>query len=602
MTDRGKPKSPNEKSESDRSSGGSSGEESSKRSRKRSGQRSGARSNTGAKKNAKKAGKKNAKKSSQRGSNGQSKSDRSDPKGEAKSNSRRRSGDRRRRNRRKKKPLATVGATAPIGGAPWWYELVLSTTRSQIVDPARSIYVNRTLRFDSIEAVGFDFDHTLAVYNCENLDSLAMQLVIDRLIKYEDIPKQFFDHIPDASFARKGLLVDKVKGTVVKSDRYGHVTHAYRGGAKLSSKEKRELYGEMDVIPHVTEGDRFVQADTAFAAPEVLIFSSVAPHLDEAELKAFWKKVREHTDHVHRDGSLKSVITANPFDYVVPDVHTISMLRALKEGGKKVFLLTNSEWEYTRAMMNPALGLSDDPNDLAWTDLFDLVVAEGRKPSYFSSKKRRDPRVIDLPGGSTHEPRILAGGSIADLEARFGATGPEFLYVGDHIYADMISSKRQNSWRTMLVIPELEDELQVQGMLPGIVAQLKQTDDLRFATERDVMRWKAIEHALSKVEDPDRAELLREIRLDCGSYRLQATRTLREFIRQREKLRAKLSNATNSYWGSLFRAGNELTYYGRQLEDFACIYASRATSLLYYPPDHYFRSSMDYLPHELEQL
>ena len=60
------------------------------------------------------------------------------------------------------------------------------------------------------------------------------------------------------------------------------------------------------------------------------------------------------------------------------------------------------------------------------------------------------------------------------------------------------------------------------------------------------------------------------------------------------------SQATNAHWGSLFRAGNELTYYGRQLEDFACTYTARATNLCFYPARHYFRSAMDYLPHELE--
>jgi len=84
--------------------------------------------------------------------------------------------------------------------------------------------------------------------------------------------------------------------------------------------------------------------------------------------------------------------------------------------------------------------------------------------------------------------------------------------------------------------------------------------------------------------------------------RKKAVMTLKEHIRQRESLRARLSKATNIYWGSLFRAGSELTYYGRQLEDYACTYTSRATNLCFYPPKHYFRSAMDYLPHELESM
>ena len=56
----------------------------------------------------------------------------------------------------------------------------------------------------------------------------------------------------------------------------------------------------------------------------------------------------------------------------------------------------------------------------------------------------------------------------------------------------------------------------------------------------------------------------------------------------------------NRYWGSLFRAANELTYYGKQTKDFAFTYTGRATNLALYASDHYFRSAMDYMPHELE--
>ena len=36
------------------------------------------------------------------------------------------------------------------------------------------------------------------------------------------------------------------------------------------------------------------------------------------------------------------------------------------------------------------------------------------------------------------------------------------LYVGDHIYGDILRSKKTLGWRTMLVVPELETELEIQ--------------------------------------------------------------------------------------------------------------------------------------------
>ena len=38
----------------------------------------------------------------------------------------------------------------------------------------------------------------------------------------------------------------------------------------------------------------------------------------------------------------------------------------------------------------------------------------------------------------------------------------QVLYVGDHIYGDILRSKKTLGWRTMLVVPELETELEIQ--------------------------------------------------------------------------------------------------------------------------------------------
>lgn len=38
----------------------------------------------------------------------------------------------------------------------------------------------------------------------------------------------------------------------------------------------------------------------------------------------------------------------------------------------------------------------------------------------------------------------------------------QVLYVGDHIYGDIVKAKKGVGWRTMLVVPELEVELKLQ--------------------------------------------------------------------------------------------------------------------------------------------
>jgi 5'-nucleotidase len=42
-----------------------------------------------------------------------------------------------------------------------------------------------------------------------------------------------------------------------------------------------------------------------------------------------------------------------------------------------------------------------------------------------------------------------------------GAKGRDVLYVGDHIFGDILKSKKIRGWRTFLIVPELVQELHV---------------------------------------------------------------------------------------------------------------------------------------------
>lgn len=56
------------------------------------------------------------------------------------------------------------------------------------------------------------------------------------------------------------------------------------------------------------------------------------------------------------------------------------------------------------------------------------------------------------------------GGTSKHLHAMLKVTsGSQVLYVGDHIYGDILRSKKQIGWRTMLVIPELAVELEASA-------------------------------------------------------------------------------------------------------------------------------------------
>src|SRR5512147_990080 len=56
------------------------------------------------------------------------------------------------------------------------------------VPHAREIFVNRNLRMDRIEAVGFDMDYTLAMYHLVRLETLAFRMTLEKMIAARGYP------------------------------------------------------------------------------------------------------------------------------------------------------------------------------------------------------------------------------------------------------------------------------------------------------------------------------------------------------------------------------------------------------------------------------
>ena len=56
--------------------------------------------------------------------------------------------------------------------------------------------------------------------------------------------------------------------------------------------------------------------------------------------------------------------------------------------------------------------------------------------------------------------KVFQGGHATALQALLGLpSGDRLLYVGDHMYADVLKAKRTCGWRTCLVVPELTEEI-----------------------------------------------------------------------------------------------------------------------------------------------
>ncbi len=110
------------------------------------------------------------------------------------------------------------------------------------VPRARQVFVNRNLRMDRIEAVGFDMDYTIAMYHLQRLETLAFRMTLARMIDALGYPPSVGTLQYDPEFVIRGVVVDKLHGNIFKMDRHNHVGRCYHGRRPLPPDEMRRLY------------------------------------------------------------------------------------------------------------------------------------------------------------------------------------------------------------------------------------------------------------------------------------------------------------------------------------------------------------------------
>jgi hypothetical protein len=65
----------------------------------------------------------------------------------------------------------------------------------------------------------------------------------------------------------------------------------------------------------------------------------------------------------------------------------------------------------------------------------------------------------------------------------------QVLYAGDHIYGDIVKAKQAVGWRTLLVVPELDVELELQDQAKGVWAELQLLRSQRDLVEDQIQRF-----------------------------------------------------------------------------------------------------------------
>ncbi len=476
---------------------------------------------------------------------------------------------------------------------------MVSTLGLEQVPPGRQIYSNRTLNLRTIGAIGYDMDYTLVHYHAEVWE----QRVYDRLKEMFVADGWPIDHLQfNPGLVIRGLVIDSELGNIVKANRFGYVMRAAHGTRPMSFEDQREAYRH---TPVDLSEPRFIFLNTLFSLSASCLYAQMVDLWDERVLpevhgyEDLFRRISARLDTTHIEGSIKADIMADPKPYIVLDPQAPLALLDQLQAGKRLMLISNSEWSYADKIMSYAYDRYLAPHR-TWRDLFELVIVGARKPGFFSynlplfSIADEKAGLLQPVAGPIPGPGAYLGGDATKVEEYLGLSGAAILYVGDHIYADVKMSKSSLRWRTALILRELEEELAaVEGFRETekqLVALMAEKVSLEIAHSRARLALQRIQQGYGEQPEATVDELQAEI------SRLRTdTLTLDERIAPLAREAAELENPS---WGALLRSGNDKSHLARQIEGSADVYTSRVSNFLYATPFAYLRSRRGSMPHD----
>ena len=471
------------------------------------------------------------------------------------------------------------------------------------IDIKRKVFCNRTLNLKSIRAIGYDMDYTLIHYKVTEWETAAYEHLQKKLHEKYNLPVEIL--VFDPSLVMQGLVIDIELGNLVKANRFGFIKIASHGTSMLTYEEQRKIYTRDLVDLSI---DRYQFLNTKFSISEACMYAQLVDMVDAGELPKgmsyarLYRIVRRTIHEAHIEGFLKGEILKTPERFVQLDKEMPLALLDQKMAGKKLLLITNSEWSYTLNMMNYAVN-PFLPDGMTWRELFDLVIVSSGKPAFFQYKLPMF-EIVDEPGllkpvvGGLKDGGCYLGGCATMVEDYYGFDGNEFLYVGAHIFADVHVSKSILRWRTGLIVRELDEELDALQKFYH-----KQTALTALMSEKATVERRLVWGRLQ-------LQRLKADKKKAGNQKkISSLFKKSEEIRQRlealdttiSPLAEEFNTLMNKRWGLLMRVGNEKSHFARQVEQYSDIYMSKVSNFLYTTPFAYLRAPHSNLPHDLRK-
>uniref|UniRef100_A0A8D3BZL6 5'-nucleotidase domain-containing protein 3 n=1 Tax=Scophthalmus maximus TaxID=52904 RepID=A0A8D3BZL6_SCOMX len=441
-----------------------------------------------------------------------------------------------------------------------------------------TIFANNEMSLRDTEIYGFDYDYTLAFYS-SHLHTMIFNIARDILITNHRYPEGLrkYEYIPN--FAVRGLHYDVQKALLMKIDAFHYIQlgTVYRGLHPVPDEEVIAMYegchvpleNMSDFYGKSSHGHTMKQFMDIFSLPEMTLLSCVNDFF-----------MRHNIDyepvHLYKDVKVSAFVISLAFvqdsclhcKYICYGEQSHAVLKKLSEHGKKMFLITNSPFDFVDRGMSYIVGKD-------WRDLFDVVIVQADKPSFFNDRRKPFRRVTDkgaLLWDRIHKlekGQIYKQGNLYEFLRLTGWRGSKVLYFGDHIYSDLADLTLKHGWRTGAIIPELRKEIKIMNteQYVHMMAWLKALTGL-------------IEQMQVKKRDP------------------ASQAVVEEWIRERDAMRPQTKDIFNTQFGSLFRTYHNPTYFSRRLSRFADIYMASISCLLNYDFQHTFFPRRTPLQHE----
>ncbi len=451
------------------------------------------------------------------------------------------------------------------------------------------VFVNRTLNLRKIKFIGFDMDHTLVRYKTQAFEAIAYQAMLTKLVSEKKYPQEVLSLKFNFDTVIRGLVLDSTRGNVLKVSRHGAIRISRHGTKEVSFHQQQQDYRGTYV--DLGSGE-FTSIDTAFSISVAILFGQLVDLKDISpghypDYPKLLTDIIEVMDLSHRDDSLKSEVRKNMKDYIYFEPEVALGLEKLKKHGKKIFILTNSDFHYTKALLDQAINpyLKEHSH---WSDLFDYTITSARKPRFFFDKLsflKVNPKDGTMTNYDAHlVPGIYQGGCASLFEKSFNVSGEDILYIGDHIYGDIVRLKKDCNWRTALVFEELGDEIEKMRKVKPSQDKIRE-----LMIKKSPLEEQLVDIVTGEIETGQKnSDKVTEIQSAISQIDSQIS----PLIKQSQA-------AFNPIWGEIMRAGNEESYFANQVDRFADIYMPKLSDLLALSPRTYFRSHRRALAHEM---